>query len=216
MRNSEKRFLNALQDYLKKAITERVNAVNAENPDIRLPDIALWQSGYRGVLSGLTHYPGCLMLINGRTLIDPYTTAFNVAIGVGLTADDPDYLEEIGRLYLDILEDAIRADWHFGGAALDTALGASFMTDCVNNVYLIELDLECQVDIGGFIYEDTDAGAKDSGEVLPVSEMPGSEGTVSSGEGDGILSPLRDADDADNKGIGREEASVQLEAKESE
>lgn len=216
MRNSEKRFLNALQDYLKKAITERVNAVNAENPDIRLPDIALWQSGYRGALSGLTHYPGCLTLINGRTLIDPYTTSFNVAIGVGLTADDPDYLEEIGRLYLDILEDAIRADWHLGGAALDTALGASFMTDCVNNVYLIEIDLECQVDIGGFIYEDTDTDSEDSGEVLPVSEMPGSEGTVSSGEGDGILSPLRDADDADNEGIGREEASVQLEAKESE
>ena len=217
MRNSTERFVSALQGYLEKAISERVAAVNAEDPDVRLPDIALWQSGYNGVLSGLSHYPGCIILVNGKQLTDSYTTSYSVVIGIGLTADDPDYLEEMGRLYEDILEDCIRSDWSLGGTALDTDLGVQFQSDSVENVYLIQAQLTCKVDLGGFVYEKEDAGpGTQEGEVLSVPEMPGSEGTVSDGEGDSVLPTLRNADDADYEGIGTEDSPVQLGEEEDE
>ena len=211
MRNSTERLISALQEYLKKTITERVDDINSKDKDIHLPDIALWQSGYSGVLSGLSHYPGCIVLVNGRTLIDPYTTSYSVVIGIGLTADEPGYLERIGRYYEDILEDAIRSDWHLGGACLDTDSGVMIDADCVNNVYLIQATLTCQVDLGGYVYADTEEG---SGEVVPVPEVPGVEGAVSGSEGDGLLSALRDDHDAGDEGIGTEEAPVQLGAEE--
>ena len=218
MRNSTERFVSALQSYLQKAISDRVAAANAADTDIRLPDIALWQSGYNGVLAGLSHYPGCIILVNGKTLTDPYTTTYSVVIGIGLTADDPGYLEEMGRLYEDILEDCIRSDWSLGGTALDTDVGVQFQSDCVNNVYLIQAQLTCQVDIGGYVYaeDDTETGDEGGGEVVPMPEVPGSEGPVSEGEGDGVLSALRDDHDADQEGVGTEEAPVQLGAEEDE
>ena len=216
MRNRIERFASALINYLKPAISERVASINAEDPDISLPDIALWQTGYNGVLAGLSHYPGCVVLVNGRTLVDPYTTSYSVVIGIGLTADDPDYLEKMGRAYEDILEDCIRSDWSLGDAALDTDIGVQFQSDNVNNVYLIQAQLTCQVDLGGYVYAETEDGsdAESTGTVVQVPEMPGVEGTVSDGEGNGVLSALRDDHDADNEGIGTEEASLQLEAEE--
>lgn len=216
MRNRIERFTSALVDYLKSAISARVASINADDPDISLPDIALWQTGYNGVLAGLSHYPGCIVLVNGRTLVDPYTTSYSVVIGIGLTADDPDYLEKMGRAYEDILEDCIRSDWSLGGSALDTDIGVQFQSDNVSNVYLIQAQLTCQVDLGGYVYDENDreAGNEDNGKILPVSEMPGDSGAIPEGEGDGILPTLRDADDADNEGVGTEEASIQLEAEE--
>lgn len=216
MRNSTERFVSAVQAYLKEAFTKRVSEVNEQDPSIHLPDIALWQTGYNGVLAGLSHYPGCIVLVNGRTLTDPYTTSYSVVIGIGLTADDPDYLEKMGRAYEDILEDCIRSDWSLGGAALDTNIGVQFQSDNVNNVYLIQAQLTCQVDLGGYVYAETEDGpdAESTGTVVQMPEMSGAEGTVSDGEGDGILSALRDDHDADNEGIGTEEASLQLEAEE--
>ena len=216
MRNRTDRFTIALQKYLQSAFTERVQQINEADPSLHLPDIALWQFGYSGVLSGLSHYPGCLVLVNGKTLIDPYTTAYSLVIGIGLTADDPEYLETLGRLWEDVLEDTIRADWSLGGAALDTDIGVQFESDCVNNVYLIQAQLTCQVDLGGYVYAETEDGpdAESTGTVVQMPEMSGAEGTVSDGEGDGILSALRDDHDADNEGIGTEEASLQLEAEE--
>ena len=216
MRNSIDRFLKAVQEYLQKAFTERVKAINEENPDIHLPDIALWQYGYSGVLSGLSHYPGCIVFINGRTLKDPYTTEFSLVIGIGITADSPDYLDQLGQLWEDILEDSIRSDWSLGGACLDTDIGVNFKTDSVNNVYLIQVQLACQVDIGGFVYADaeTDKDTEGKGAILPMPEVSGSEGAVSDGEGDGVLPALRDADDAGDEGIGTEETSIQLEDEE--
>ena len=188
MRNRIDRFTLALVDYLKSAISERVASINADDPDISLPDIALWQTGYNGVLAGLSHYPGCIVFVNGRTLVDPYTTSYSVVIGIGLTADDPDYLEKMGRAYEDILEDCIRSDWSLGGSALDTDIGVQFQSDNVNNVYLIQAQLTCQVDLGGYVYDENDrkAGNEDNGKILPVSEMPGDSGAIPEGEGDGI------------------------------
>ena len=223
MRNSTERFVVALQSYLKTAFTERVSRINEKDSEIRLADIALWQSGYNGVLSGLTHYPGCIVLVNGKTLTDPYTTEYSVVIGIGLTADDPDYLERMGRYWEDILEDSIRSDWTLGGTAIDTDVGVRFNFDCTSNVYLIQAELTCQVDIGGYVYmegnddegieEGTEGGSGDA-EVFPMPEVPPTMGAVSSGEGDGVLSPLRDDHDADTEGIGTEDASVRLEVKE--
>ena len=209
MRNSTARFIEALQAYLKTAITERVEKANAEDPGLHLPDIALWQSGYNGVLSGLSHYPGCVVLVNGKTLTDPYTTSFSVVIGIGLTADYPDYLEEIGRLYEDILEDVIRSDWSLGGTCLDTDIGVQFMSDSVNNVYLIQAQLTCNVDIGGFVYAESENTADaEERTILQVPEVPGGEGTIPEGEGDSVLPSLRDDHDAGIEGVGTEDASI--------
>ena len=215
MRNRVDRFIEALQAYLKASFTAKVAEINDKDPGIHLPDIALWQSGYSGVLSGLSHYPGCIILVNGRTLVDPYTTAYSLVIGIGLTADYPEYLETIGRLWEDILEDTIRSDWSFGGAALDTDIGVQFESDCVSNVYLIQAQLTCQIDLGGYVYaEDDTEDTEDNGAVVSLSEMPRDSGTIPEGEGDSVLPSLRNADDADDEGIGSEEATVQLGAEE--
>ena len=215
MRNRVDRFIESLQAYLKASFTAKVAEINDRDPGIHLSDIALWQSGYSGVLSGLSHYPGCIILVNGRTLVDPYTTAYSLVIGIGLTADYPEYLETIGRLWEDILEDTIRSDWSFGGAALDTDIGVQFESDCVSNVYLIQAQLTCQIDLGGYVYaEDDTEDTEDNGAVVSLSEMPRDSGTIPEGEGDSVLPSLRNADDADDEGIGSEEATVQLGAEE--
>lgn len=213
MRNSAERFMDAVVAYLKGAFTERVADINGKDEDINLTDIALWQIGYSGALSGLSHYPGCIVLVNGRTLLDPYTTAFSLVIGIGLTADDPEYLERIGHCWEDILEDSIRSDWHLGGAALDTDLNVEFGSDNVSNVYLIQARMTCQVDIGGFVYEsETGTGTgNEQGEILPLSEVPGGSGAVPEGEGNGVLPALRDDHDADGEGVGEEDALIRVE-----
>ena len=211
MRNSTERFLEAVQLYLKEAFTERVAEINEKDPEIHLSDIALWQYGYSGVLSGLSHYPGCIVMVNGRTLVDPYTTAFSLVIGIGLTADDPSYLDRIGQYWEDILEDTIRSDWHLGGACLDTDIGIQFNTDNVSNVYLIQAQLTCQVDLGGFVYaEEKESGTK----VVQMPEVSGSEGALSPDERDSVLSALRPDHDADGQGVGEKNSPVRLETKE--
>ena len=198
MRNSTAAFVDALKEYLQKSFSDRVTQINAQL-DMGLPDIATWGSGFNAVLSGLTAYPGCLILVNGRRLSDSYTTVFNLTIGIGLTADNPVYLETIGQLYTDILEDTIRSDWHLGGACLDTAQGIEIQVDCVNNVYLIQAQLECEVDLGGFVYEDKNP----EGEVSQVSEMSRDVRSLSENEGSSVLSALSQPDGAgDIEGAG--------------
>lgn len=164
MRNSTERFVQAVTTYLKKAFSERVEKINELDTDIKLQDIVLWQSGFNGVTAGLTAYPGCLILVNSRTLVDAYTTSYSLVIGIGVTADDPDYLERIGRYWEDILEDSIRSDWHLGGAALDTAEGVKFESDCTSNVYVIQAELSCDVDLQGFVYLEEPETVPEEGE----------------------------------------------------
>lgn len=214
MRNSTERFTVAVRSYLQKAFTERVQDVNEKDSDVHLPDIALWLSGYNATLMNLSHYPACIILVDGRQLVDPYTTAFNLAIGIGITADDPEYLERLGHYWEDILEDSIRSDWSLGGACLDTDLNIRFNALDVGNVYGIEAQLTCQVDLGGYVYAEDDGGTEDNGTVVPLSEVPGDSGTVPEGEGNGILPALRDDHDADYEGIGTEEAAIRLSKEE--
>lgn len=179
MKTTVQKFIAAVRDYFEAAFSARVNELNQNTPDLKMQDIALWSSGYSGVTAGLSAYPGCLILVNGRTLLDAFTTQFSVVIGLGITSDDPERLELLGGLWEDILEDAIRSDWHLGGACLDTDMGIAFQTDCVNNVYLIQAAFTCMVDLGGFVYEAKDEakeeiaddGKEEQGTVVQVSEM---------------------------------------------
>ncbi len=145
-------FLEKVQAHLSAAFSQRVADANAADPDINLPDIALWQTGYTGVLNGLSHYPGCLLFVTGRTLVDAFTTSYDLTIGIGLTADNPEYLDRLGQIWEEILEATIRSDWTLGGACLDTDMGIRMLNDNTSNVYLIQAELTCLVDVGGHVY----------------------------------------------------------------
>lgn len=182
MRNASEKFIKVLEEYLKKAFSSRVEKANEENPDLGLVDIVLWQDGYRGVASGLSEYPGCIILLNGRTLTDVYTTTFHVIAGIGLAGDDADHLEMQGRAWEDILEDSLRSDWTLGGAALDTALGVNIRSDSVSNVYVIQAEFDAQVDLNGYVYMEDESGG---------DSQEDAEGTAS---GSDVLQEMRISD----------------------
>ena len=116
MRNRESIFIEKLQGYLRGFFTTRATEEGID-------DVILWQDGYSGVVSGLTHYPGCLIVIDGRTITGAFTARFDVLVYVGITGGDPATLEATGRKWQDILEDAIRSDWTLGGSCLQVLDG---------------------------------------------------------------------------------------------
>lgn len=145
MRDRESTFVSALQAYLKAFFT-------AKATEQQIDDIVLWQDGYAGVASGLTHYPGCLVIIDGRTIVDAFTARYDVLVYVGITGGDPASLEATGRVWQDILEDAIRSDWSLGGSCLQVLNGAQLRPGWTNNVYTAGIKFTCEVDVGGFVY----------------------------------------------------------------
>lgn len=146
MRNRESVFISKLQAYLKSFFTAKASAAEIE-------DIVLWQDGYSGVISGLTHYPGCIVMIDGRTVTGAYTAEYEVLVYVGITSGDPVSLEATGRIWQDILEDAIRSDWTLGGSCLQVLDGAEIRPGCTNDVYTAGVRFTCEVDVGGYVYE---------------------------------------------------------------
>lgn len=149
MRNREQVFVNSLQNYLKAFFTQKA----AEN---EIEDIVLWQDGYAGVISGLTHYPGCIVIVEGRTITGAYTAEYEVTIYVGITSGDPVTLEATGRVWQDILEDSIRSDWTLGGTCLQVLDGAEIRPGCTNDVYTAGIRFRCEVDLGGYVYGNTE------------------------------------------------------------
>lgn len=147
MRNKEEEFLTSLKNYLQAYFTEQAAANEIE-------DIVLWQDGYTGIISGLTHYPGCVLLIDGRTITGAYTGRYDVLVYVGITSGDPETLEKTGRIWQDILENAIRADWTLGGSCLQVLDGAQIRPGCTGDIYTAGLKFTCEVDCGGFVYEE--------------------------------------------------------------
>ena len=145
MRNRETVFIKKLQDYLKAFFTARTAQLEIE-------DIVLWQDGYAGIISGLTHYPGCIVLVDGRTITGAYTARYDVIVYVGVTGGDPTALETLGRTWQDILEDAIRSDWSLGGACLQVLDSAQIRPGYTSNIYTAGLKFTCEVDTGGFVY----------------------------------------------------------------
>ena len=148
MRNREETFITSLQTYLKSFFTTRAAAAEIE-------DIILWQDGYAGVISGLTHYPGCIVMIDGRTVTGAYTAQYEVLIYVGIQSGDPATLETTGRIWQDILEDAIRSDWTLGGSCLQVLDGAEIRPGCTGNVYTAGIRFTCEVDVGGYVYAES-------------------------------------------------------------
>lgn len=145
MRDRESRFISALETYLKGFFTQKTAEQGIE-------DIVLWQNGYAGVISGLTHYPGCIIIIDGRSLTDAYTARYDVLVYVGITSGDPATLEATGRVWQDILEDAIRSDWSLGGTCLQVINGAQIRPGWTDNIYTAGISFTCEVDVGGFVY----------------------------------------------------------------
>ena len=145
LRNKEEEFLTSLKNYLQAYFTEQAAANEIE-------DIMLWQDGYTGIISGLTHYPGCVLLIDGRTITGAYTGRYDVLVYVGITSGDPETLERTGRIWQDILENAIRNDWTLGGSCLQVLDGAQIRPGCTGDIYTAGLKFTCEVDTGGFVY----------------------------------------------------------------
>lgn len=146
MRNRETTFIASLQQYLKGFFTLRAT-------ELQIDDIILWQDGYAGVISGLTHYPGCIVIVDGRTITGAYTARYDVIVYVGVTGGDPAALETLGRTWQDILEDAIRSDWTLGGTCLQVLDNAQIRPGWTGDVYTAGLKFTCEVDTGGFVYE---------------------------------------------------------------
>ena len=57
---------------------------------------------------------------------------------------------------------------------MDTDIGVKFESDCTSNVYVIQAELTCQVDLQGFVY----LGEPDEPEMVPE------EGEDDEGEGE--------------------------------
>lgn len=146
MRNSTDSFITAVQLYLKQAFSER-----AEKSGIA--DIKTWDRGWNAVLSSLSDYPACLTFVDSKKLRDCYTTSYSLVIGIAVTGDDSDELERLGNIWADILEDAVRSDWHLGGACLDSSTGAEISFGVTEGIFCIWMRLNCDVDIGGYVYE---------------------------------------------------------------
>ena len=146
MRNRETVFIAKLQEYLKGFFSRKAEELGIE-------DVVLWQNGYAGVISGLTHYPGCLVIVDGRDVTDAYTAMYDVIVYVGVTNGDPETLETLGRTWQDILEDAIRSDWSLGGTCLRVLDNAKIRPGCTSNIYTAGMSFTCEVDVGGFVYE---------------------------------------------------------------
>lgn len=152
VRNSVDVFLERVTAYLKESFTKRVDEIN--RTEHVLDDIALWQSGFDGIAAGLTHYPGCLLLIDRRTLSDVHFSTFELLIMMGIAGDDDVVLQKQGHLWEDILEDTVRSDWHLGASCLDVAVGSEIISNCTSGIYTITLSLSCEVDLGGYVYEE--------------------------------------------------------------
>lgn len=145
MRNSTDAFIESVQAYLKSAFSERAEELGIE-------DIVTWDRGWNSVLSSLSAYPAALTFIDSKTLKDCYTTEYSLIISIAVTSDDDEELEELGNLWADILEDSIRSNWHLGGACLDSSAG-EISFGVTKGIYCIYMRLDCDVDIGGYVYE---------------------------------------------------------------
>ena len=146
MRNRETVFITKLTDYLRGFFTQKA-------AELQIEDIALWQDGYAGVISGLTHYPGCIVIVDERELTDAYTARYRVVVYVGVTSGDPQELETLGRTWQDRLEDAIRDDWSLGGTCLRVLDNARIRPGWTEDIYTAGLEFTCEVDVGGYVYE---------------------------------------------------------------
>lgn len=155
MRTNYQEFIDRLRSHLEASFTERIEAWNADGGEVALTDIMEWGNGYISVLQGCQSYPACILLPEGRRMSSepPFFTQYKVTVGIALTGQDFGYLVRQGEAWEDILEDTIRSDWSLGGSCLDSRLTGDMTADCTGDVYVISCTLECDLDIGGYVYE---------------------------------------------------------------
>lgn len=170
MRNSTDRFLDKVQEYLKASFSKRAEAMGVK-------DIVLWDRGYNAVIDSMTSYPACLTFIDSKTLEDITVTRYSLVIAIGVSADDDETLDELGNTWCDILEDSIRSDWSLGKACLDTSMQIDIKLGVGKGVYVIYTEIDCSVDIGGFVYGyDEDSTDEVEMPAMQLEELSSSEG----------------------------------------
>ncbi len=146
MRNSTEEFLTAVETYLKAAFSSRAGS-------IKVKDIVSWKKGHSTDLYSMDEYPAVLLSVDKKNLKDIYTTTFSLSVGIAIKAEDETFLDELGNIWSDILEDSIRSDWHLGEACLNTKSGSDIQIAVKSGILVISTTLICDVDIGGFVYE---------------------------------------------------------------
>lgn len=122
-----------------------------------LPLIASVEMGYRDIFTGVRAFPALICIVRSATDVDSFTTRYHLLFGLSIKEADIDLLQEEGEKFADLLEDAVRADGHLGGMAIDTT-GLSISTDCTGGFYIVSLECDVDIDRGGFantIEEDT-------------------------------------------------------------
>lgn len=170
MRNSTKKFVDAVTAWFRQEMDKRVDEANASGS--HLPHIRSWASGYRSIVSGMDSYPGCILVVDRKVMADPYSVIFDLGIALGVSDDDPDTQEELIHIYADMLEDCVRSDWHLGGVALDVANGWEITYGYVQGVALAMATLSCEVDLGGFVYEKDPGSAPELDLEEPAIDYP--------------------------------------------
>lgn len=187
MRSKINLFTQSLISHLTECFEEKITEFNAENPEYNLKNVEKWYSGFYGVASGLDANPGALILISNISTINAYFDSYHVNIAIAVSADEPAWLEEIGRAWCDILLDSLRESWTLGGIAVLVQHPVSLQIDSTASRYIIEATFDAEVDLGGFVYERNDESVSavrtqgdDSGTILSeVSEQDaGGNGTV--------------------------------------
>ena len=139
-------FINSVIDYLKRYTEARCLEEN-------IAPVAAWETGYTMTLGEATEYPACITLVPRKMMLDAYTVRYSLIVGVALSADDPVELDKLGNKWADILEDAIREDFSLGGSCIGVETGFVIESDNVANIYVLQARIECDVDLGGFVYE---------------------------------------------------------------
>lgn len=142
--------MNGLRSYLEGKTQEMIDVRNQEDPDLHLPLIASFQTGYKDIFAGLRDYPGLVVIERGREPVKSFWMRYKMLVGLAAKSEDADYLQDMGAAYEDILEDAILSDNTLGGICTDSRL-VSLENDCVSGVYIVSVSLEMDVDRGGFL-----------------------------------------------------------------
>lgn len=166
MKNSTDEFLESVKAFLKMKFSELTTAAGTS-------DIRLWQSGFSAVLNNSVSYPTCI-LATGDKSIGAYLNEVELIIGVAVTSDVDEELDRLGRLWEDIIEEAVRSDYHLGESCVDSN-DIRLTHDCVSGVYIIQMIMTCTVYKRSFVYEEdsgvSEVSASDTEGSDPLSEV---------------------------------------------
>lgn len=147
MTSNTRTLLDTAKAYLQEQFTALSQAAGVK-------DIRLWQSGYTAVLNNSIDYPTCILTL-GPTPIQPYMSTYKFVIGVAVNADVESDLEDLGYVWEDIIEEAIRNDYHLGGAVLDSN-NIEINRAIVSGIYIIEASMDCTLVRRRWIHEKED------------------------------------------------------------